>query len=625
VDVLVIAHPSDAAWERTTGSGSPRLSAEELDGLEAWVRAGGGLVVLGETEQEKYGNNLNELVSRFGIRITNETVQDYEAHHTAPSWVLAELGQGSRGTNGDLLARVSAACFYRSATLELSNGARVLARTSASASAPRSPLAACTQVGEGRVVVFADSDLFGDDCIGELGHADLWLNVMYWAGRAAFAGDDAATPSAAAADPHWAVLKAEVAALRETQDEDGSVDLDAHDAATLAGHVETIGAAVRGLAPHFPHQEAYLAALVEDLDAWAAGGYGAPDFGRSLAAFRPDQHRVDGIEHLVVFPMYKQNGSRAKVFEALIVRVPWPEWLARLEAERYDNAAFVPVTFVDRTSGYDSQSAVLFPETVATAEVPAFHWGAIFCDREAGRLRHVMEQAAELLRINLPPDAAAWLASPALTRDAFALWDLIHDRTHSHGDLPFDPFMIRQRQPYWMYSLEELRCDLTAFDEAVKLEREGFAFARYAQYAILFDRLFRFPVTGPRVRNYDGLGGQLLFAYLRKDGHLRWTDNELTVDWDRVADGVVALRGRVEELYGTGIDRSKLAHWAAAHDLVAAYVPPAAGSRWVTGVRDFAEGDDLRPYIDEVLDDEFPLSVFYASLKQKLDVEFVAA
>ncbi|GAA3047812.1 hypothetical protein GCM10020229_68940 [Kitasatospora albolonga] len=54
------------------------------------------------------------------------------------------------------------------------------------------------------------------------------------------------------------------------------------------------------------------------------------------------------------------------------------------------------------------------------------------------------------------------------------LWDLVHDRTHSHGDLPFDPFMIKQRSPFWMYGLEELRCDLTAFKEAVKLEAEGY-------------------------------------------------------------------------------------------------------------------------------------------------------
>ena len=34
-----------------------------------------------------------------------------------------------------------------------------------------------------------------------------------------------------------------------------------------------------------------------------------------------------------------------------------------------------------------------------------------------------------------------------MTRDMFELWDLIHDRAHSHGELPFDPFMIRQRLP----------------------------------------------------------------------------------------------------------------------------------------------------------------------------------
>jgi hypothetical protein len=207
-----------------------------------------------------------------------------------------------------------------------------------------------------------------------------------------------------------------------------------------------------------------------------------------------------------------------------------------------------------------------------------------------------------------------------MSRDAFILWDLVHDRTHSHGDLPFDPFMIRQRMPYWMYSLEELRCDLTAFCEAVGLEREGESptVARHAQYAILFDRLFRFPITGNRVRNYDGLGGQLLFAYLHKHGLVHWTDNQLTIEWDRVADGVIALRAAVEELYRAGIDRSKLAHWQAAHDFVSTYVPPATGSAWARETRDFADVEDPRPYIDDVKPDEFPLSMFYTSLKQKL-------
>jgi hypothetical protein len=159
---------------------------------------------------------------------------------------------------------------------------------------------------------------------------------------------------------------------------------------------------------------------------------------------------------------------------------------------------------------------------------------------------------------------------------------------------------------------------MTAFVQAVELERSGVAFARHVQYAILLDRLLRFPITGSRVRNYDGLGGQLLFAYLHRHGYLHWTDNQLTIEWERVAEGVAGLRDEVMELYRAGIDRTKLQHWAAAHDLVAANVPPASGSKWAAGVRAFADVEDPRPYCDEVLDDEFPLSIFYSALKAKL-------
>ena len=297
---------------------------------------------------------------------------------------------------------------------------------------------------------------------------------------------------------------------------------------------------------------------------------------------------------------------------------PGPSGLPKSRA-RYDNAKFVPVELVDYTDGYDSECAVLFPETFAVGERPSeYHFGAIFCDREAERLRRVAGAAAGILHLNLPPDADALLRSPELSRDAYILWDLIHDRTHMRGDLPFDPFMIRQRSPYWMYSLEELRCDLTAFGEAVTLEREGFAFARHAQYAIVFDRLFRFPLTGDRVRNYDGLGGQLLFAFLHREGHLHWTDNRMVIDWARLADGVGALRERVQELYHSGIDRSKVAQWAAAHDLVAAYVPPAESSLWAKDRRDLPEVSEPKQLVDLVRDDEFPLSLFYVQLGPKL-------
>jgi hypothetical protein len=627
VAVLVIAHPSEPRWEHVVpGGGSPRLSEAELDAVEAFVRAGGGLVLLAEEEQEKYGNNVAELAARFGVAVESNLVSDYEHHHAgAPHWVLGEMGDGRAET--DLLARVDEACFYRATTmLAEAAGARVLARAGADSSAPGAALLVAVPYGAGRVVVAGDSDLFGDDCIDDLDHRDLWLNVVHWAAQPSLALPLRAAASRAALEPAWHSLKAATDALRPMQEPDGSVDLSVHDAAALGRFVDTMARAVEALAPRFPHQADHLEATVADLLAWRSGGYEQPDFGRSLDLFRPDLHREAGIEHLVVFPMYLQNASRDKRFEALIVRVPWPSWLGELERERYDNPKFVPVTFVDRTAGYDSECAVLFPESVSVAVRPSVnHFGGIFCDRESARFRERVGAAVEILRLNVPPDAAALLSSEQLSIDAYMLWDLIHDRAHSHGDLPFDPFMIRQRMPYWMYSLEELRCDLTAFSQAVELERGGFEFARNVQYAILFDRLFRFPITGSRVRNYDGLGGQLLFAYLHRHGFVHWTDNKLTIEWERVADGVIALREAVEELYRTGIDRSKVAHWIAAHELVSTYVPATGASKWTEGHRPLEDESDPKAWLELVADDEFPLSIFYTSLAQKMETGSGAA
>jgi hypothetical protein len=624
-DVLVIAHPSDRRWEATVNARPPRLSEPELDAIEEFVRGGGGLIALGETEQAKYQNNLNDLLRRFGVAIENCTVQDYEHHRSAPSWVLAQLGDvaanggANVGAGVDLLARVERACFYRAGTLALRDGALVIARTFPSASPPQAPLAAAVEHGAGRVVALADSDLFGDDCIGELDHERLWLNLVYWAAQPAFAGVEAVIDSPARADPSWRQLQGAVEELRATQEPDGSVDTSRHDPARLAGLAEAISSAAARLGRHFPHQQGYLEALKADLRAWVDSGFPRPAFDRSAEAFRPERDRRDGIESLVVFPMYKQNASPDTCFEALIVRVPWPGFVAELERSGYDNPKFVPLNLVAHTSGYDSECAVLFPETFSTADRPPSNFGAIFCDREAERFRRVCGRAVELLELNLPPDAACLLGSPELSVDAYIVWDLIHDRTHMHGDLPFDPFMIRQRSPYWMYSLEELRCDLTAFGEAVKLERSGFAFARYVQYAILLDRLFRFPVTGSRVRNYDGLGGQLLFAFLHREGYLHWTDNRLRIEWGRIADGVAALRDRVEDLYHSGIDRPKLGQWIAAHDLVGDYVPPATGSRWAHDRRELPEVSEPKELVDLVKDDEFPLSLFYVQLAGRLE------
>jgi hypothetical protein len=620
-DVLVLPHASESAWERVVPGGSPKLDASEMVAIESWVRSGGGLVVLGECDQDKYGNNVNELLSHLGVHIATTTVIDpVERFREVDTWVMATPGPLPEAD--DVLAGVAQACVYRAGVVEVlpeaQADAMVLLRTSPHASSPDAPVAVAVRVGLGRVVVVSDSDLFGDDSLDDFDQRRLWVNIVTWAAGLPQQGESAGQPSAVTADPAWAELKQAVTQLRMMQTKNGSIDLEAHDSASAQAMIDVMVPAIEQLASHLPHDAAYLQALVVDLRRWAEQGFGVPDFLDSLLQFRPETQRVDGLEHLVVFPMYTQNGNPDRVMEAVVLRVVWPEWLAELERHPYDNAAFVPVTFTDFTGGYDTHSAVLFPETVAVREVPRFTWGAIFCDREAARFRAVCGAAAQTLRLALPPDAARLLTHQQLAQNTYVLWDLIHDRTHSHGDLPFDPFMIKQRMPYWMYALEELRCDLTTFREAVRLTADGVPYGPMVQYAILFDRLFRFPITGERVRNYDGLGGQLLFAYLHKHGVIRWTDNRLKVDWDALPGTVVALCETVETLYHDGIDRSKVAQWLAAYDLVSTYVPPNPGSTWAKGVDALPLGGEPKGLVDLVMPDEFPLNTFYEALRRKL-------
>ena len=91
----------------------------------------------------------------------------------------------------------------------------------------------------------------------------------------------------------------------------------------------------------------------------------------------------------------------------------------------------MPVTFVDNTAGYDSECAVLFPETVerrAAGRSTTSAGSSATASRSASAAS--IASAADLLGVNLPPDAAALLASERLSLDAYMLWDLIHDRAH---------------------------------------------------------------------------------------------------------------------------------------------------------------------------------------------------
>ncbi len=182
----------------------------------------------------------------------------------------------------------------------------------------------------------------------------------------ALAGDaHAADP---VAHPAWTRLKNAVEALRPLQSKDGSIDLSAVPRPTVDPLVETVRAAVAELAPLFPHDAAYLDAVRTDLAKWADTGYREPDFLDSLLAFRPNEHRVDGTGHLVVFPMYTQNGNPDRNLEAVLLKVVWPDWIAELERTRFDNPGYLGIAFEDFTAGYDTNSAVLFPRPWPSAK-----------------------------------------------------------------------------------------------------------------------------------------------------------------------------------------------------------------------------------------------------------------
>jgi len=418
----------------------------------------------------------------------------------------------------------------------------------------------------------------------------------------------------------WRSIKKCAALIRNYQVQDGSVpDPSKHPVCRLA--VKKLANELRKVSRELKHDQEYLLACAKDFEDWAESGFTTPDFYMSLSKFKPEQNRINNVLHIAVFPTYTQNGSTNRYVEAVAFEVIWPDFISEVE-KTYVNPAFIPIRFLSFSSGYLTNSAVLFPESVATKSVLKFTWGGIFADREAARFRKVVSAASEVTNLKLPLDAKELLTNREVAEHTFVMWDLIHDRTHMRGNLPFDPFMIKQRMPFFLYALEELRCDLTAFRECVAIANdvdanlEARKHARLVQYAVLFDRIFRFPLTNGRERNYDSVAGQLLFSYLHQNKVIHWVDTELTINWDRVADSVIRLSDDINELYFNSIDRPKVVHWLAAYDLVSKWLPPHPASKWAN--RDLPLTGTPGDFTDQVMEDEFPLSMFYEALSKKL-------
>ena len=608
VDVLILPHNALGEYERVILAHSPLYSESEIGVIEKFVLEGGGLLVLSEHEINKYGNNISELLEGFEITLKNNSVQDNVSNHNGVAfWPRVKVSKPNAG----ITARVKEAAVYRSGSFVTNKDLQEILVSNDTSDPANQGIMVGKPVGEGYIIVSADSDLFGDDSVNDYDHRELFYNLVTFLGSQK-KKNGFTKPLLLAG---WVELSQSIESLKKLQEKDGSV-IESEKQAQAFKLVTEIKGAIRILEPNFPADKLYLAEVISDLDKWVAASYTKPDFYQSLAIFRPELQRIDGLQHLVVFPMYTQNGNANINFEALIITTYWPNWLAVMEANGYDNKGFLTIMLEFATSGYDNHCATLFPETVSTSQEVKYTWGAIFADRESARFRKVAQEAAMITKLDLPADVMMLLNDAVLAQEVFALWDLIHDRTHMHGDLPFDPFMIKQRSPYWMYALEELRCDLNSYKEASELYNNGFAHGRLIMYAVLFDRIFRFPVTGSRVRNYDGLGGQILFSHLHKTKVINWRDNILTIDWLTLDSEIESLRVEIEKLYREGINSPKLTYWQNAYRLVNSIVQVSPASKWQNQNFDYARTN--KEILDDILDDEFPLSLFHEALSKKI-------
>ena len=263
--------------------------------------------------------------------------------------------------------------------------------------------------------------------------------------------------------------------LRLTQAPDGSVDTSAHDPATAARAGRDDRRVGAGAAPRFPHQ--------------ARLHRGARRRPARLGGRRLREARLRPLDRGLPPRARPPRRDRAPL------RLPdvQAERVARHLLRGADRPR--PVAGVDRRArarrASTTPSSCRSPSSITPrATTPS----ARCCSRRPSRppSARPTTTSARSSATARPSASAASAAPPPrccgstcrrtppaccaraeLSERAYMLWDLIHDRTHMRGDLPFDPFMIRQRSPYWMYSLEELRCDLTAFADGGRARARG--------------------------------------------------------------------------------------------------------------------------------------------------------
>ena len=432
----------------------------------------------------------------------------------------------------------------------------------------------------------------------------------------------AAPVSELATSEAWLSLKAAVAEVREHQAADGSIP-DAGQHAARPRSIETIVAGVEALSPSSRTTRRTTRPSSTTCAAGRPRASAPPTSSTRSSRSTRWRQRVDGLEHLVLFPMSPRTAAPSASSRPCSLSVFWPEWVASSRPGEYRNDKFVPVAFPDFTAGYDTTARCCSPRPSPCARCPTFTWGAIFCDREAARFRRV-----DRMRPSSTHARAAGRRRAPARRPARRAGDLRalgpHPRPRPHARRP----AVRPVHDQAAHALLPVRPRGAALrphrvPRRRSQLRDSEGVARRAPRAVR-----RASSTAPalpghaasRMRNYDSVGGQLLFAALRREGVLHWSDTTLTIDWDRVAvvADAAARRGSRTST-GRASTATRRATGRPRTTSSPTYVEPHVASTLGERARRAGPaGDHEGATTTAVLPDEFPLSMFFEILAKKI-------
>ena len=285
--------------------------------------------------------------------------------------------------------------------------------------------------------------------------------------------DGLPSESAAYRHPAWRQLVAAVDELRALQSPDGSIDASAHDLAHARTALGALLDAHGSLAPLFPHDaDVPRRPRARTCTRWADGGFGVPDFLR-LAARLPagSGSARTACEHLVRVPdVHAERQPGPQLSRRCSPTSSGRTGIAELEREplRQPAVRADPLRRLHRRLRHQLRRAVPRDRRRARGARRSPGARSSATARPPASARSPRAAAETTAARRCPPDAAALLDDQQLTQERASCSGTSSTTARTcHGDLPFDPFMIKQRMPYFLYSLEELRCDLTAFREAV--------------------------------------------------------------------------------------------------------------------------------------------------------------